>query len=302
MDEIDNLLEQFKQKAENTIKKTVEDYPDFKQMELEYCALINEGNSIRGMILKHPENCDKSTYMVLTKQVAYNYVDKIRGRYSALQLVPLLITKLFDEYKKRLEMFKKEENYPELINLNEQMYVFSNRYIYRKNIADILYQKYKNFKQAREIYQEIEKENPKDAEYWNNYAEICAEYEDKEKQKYCLKQKEIYELKSKVQKLIDDKKYDEAIKIDEKLFKLTDNYQYKLDIANIFAICKENHSKAIKIYKECESKMKENKDYWYQFSDIYLHKKNYYKQVLCLQKAIDIELSEPEEETPEAGV
>ena len=48
--------------------------------------------------------------------------------------------------------------------------------------------------------------------------------------------------------------------------------------------------------------MKENKDYWYQFSDIYLHKKNYYKQVLCLQKAIDIELSEPEEETPEAGV
>ena len=92
MDEIDNLLEQFKQKAENTIKKTVEDYPDFKQMELEYCALINEGNSIRGMILKHPENCDKSTYMVLTKQVAYNYVDKIRGRFSALHLVPLLIT------------------------------------------------------------------------------------------------------------------------------------------------------------------------------------------------------------------
>lgn len=301
MEQIDNLLEQFKQKAETALEKKVEDYTDFKEMEAEYCALINEGNSIRNLILQHPENCENSTYLILTKQVAYNAVDKIRGRYSALQLVPLLSKKLFDIYKQRLEELKKEEKYPELINLNEQMYQFSKNYIYRKNIADILYQKYKNFKQAMEIYKEIEPEKPKEPEYWNNYAELNEEYEDFEKRDFCLKQKEIYELKTLVQKQIDDKDYDGAIKTDEKLFTLTEEYQYKLDIANIIGVCKENYGKAIKIYKEYEPKKGQDKNYWYQLSDLYMYKKNYYKQVLSIQKAINIELSEPDE-TSKVGV
>lgn len=301
MEDIDNLLEQFKQKAQAALEKNVEDYPSFKDLEKEYFELINEGNSISKMILQHPEICDHSTYLILTKRVAYNFVDKIRGRYSALQLVPDITRKLFSLYKKRLEELKKEENYPDLINLNEQMYQFSKRYVYRKNIADILYQKYKNFKQAMEIYQEIEPENPKDPEYWNNYAELNEVYKNFEKRDFCLKQKEIHTLKKSVQKLIDEKDYDGAIKLDENLFALTQDYQYKLDIANIIAVCQLKPDKAIKMYKEFEPQKGSDKNYWYQLSDIYLQKKNYYKQVLCLQKAIDIELSEPEVNS-EAGV
>ena len=52
MEDIDNKLEQFREKAETTIKKNLEDYPDFKTMELEYCSLINEGNSIRSLVVK----------------------------------------------------------------------------------------------------------------------------------------------------------------------------------------------------------------------------------------------------------
>ena len=99
---------------------------------------------------------------------------------------------------------------------------------------------------------------------------------------------------------IDKKDYTKALKNDVKGLKIGVPKEFFGEGIN--EEVKESLENAIKIYKECESKMKENKDYWYQFSDIYLHKKNYYKQVLCLQKAIDIELSEPEEETPEAGV
>lgn len=301
MEDIDNLLEQFKQKAEAALEKKVEDYPSFKDLEKEYFDLINEGNLISKKILENPENCDNSTYLILTRRVAYNFVDKIRGRYSALQLVPDITKKLFSIYRERMKKLTEEENYPELIRLNEQMYQFSKRYFYRKNIADILYQKYQNFKQAMEIYQEIEPEKPKDPEYWSNYAELCQEYDELEKRDYCLKQKEIFELKKSVQKLIDDKDYDDAIKLDERLFDLTEDYQYKLDIANIIAVCKLQPDKAIKMYKEYQPKKGDDKNYWYQLSDIYLQKKNYYKQVLCLQKAINIELSEPEEKS-EAGV
>lgn len=295
MEEIDNILEQFKQKAETVLDKKKEDYPDFKTMELEYCGLINEGNSIRNMVLQNPESCDNSTYLILTKQVAYNRVDKIRGRFAALQFVPMLSKKLFECYKEQLDVLKKEENYPELINLNEQMYRFSKKYTYRKNIADILYQKYKNFKQAMEIYQEIEPQDPEDAEYWKNYAELNEEYENFEKRDYCLKKSQVNELNSGIQKLLDDEKFDEAIKVDEKLFDLTGDYRYKLAIANIIGICKNDLNKAIKIYKEYESKRGDDKNYWYQLSELYKKKQNYYRQVLSLQKAIDIELSEPEE-------
>jgi len=301
MEEIDKLLEQFKQKADSALEKNVEDYQDFKAMEVEYCSLINEGNSIRNMILQHPEGCENSTYLILTKQVAYNAVDKIRGKYSALQLVPDLIKKLFDIYKQRLEEFKKEEKYPEIINLNEQMYIFSQKYIYRKNIADILYQKYKNYKQAMEIYQEIELQKPEEPEYWNNYAELNEEYGNSEKRDYCLTQKEICELKKTVQKQLDDEDYDGAIKTDEKLFNLTQDYKYKLDIANIIGVCKLDLSKAIKMYKEYEPQKGNDKNYWYQLSDLYMKKENWYRQVLSIQKAIDIELSEPDE-TSGAGV
>ena len=294
MEDIDNKLEQFREKAETTIKKNLEDYPDFKTMELEYCSLINEGNSIRSLVLQNPELCDNSTYLILTKQVAYNRVGKIRGRFAALQLVPLLSKKLFENYKSQLEVLQKEENYPELINLNEQMYRFSNKYIYRKNIADILYQKYKNFKQAMEIYNEIEPQEPEDAEYWKNYAELNEEYENFEKRDECLKKSQVYGLNSGIQKLLDDEKFDEAIKVDEQLFDLTGDYRYKLAIANIIGICKNDLNKAVKIYKENESNSGNDKNYWYQLSDLYKRKKNYYRQVLSLQKAIDIELSEPE--------
>lgn len=293
---IDKLLEGYRQKGEAALVKEEKDYPSFAEMEKEYCALINEGNSIRTQILQNPDYCDDSTRMVLANEVK-GFVNGLRGKFKPLALVFLLSKKLYGIYKERLEEAKKNDDDNEYINLNEQLFKFSNKYEYHKNIADLLYQKYKNFKQAMELYKEIEpqaKEN--DVEFWNNYAELNAEYENIEKRDYCLMKKQIAQLKNDVKVELDKKDYKQAIKKYEELFKLTNDYSYQKEIANIYAVCFENVKKAINIYKSLEKQFENDANYWFQLSSLYEYNNNYYREVLCIKKAIDIELKEPEGE------
>ncbi len=296
MENIDKLLQDYSQKGEAALVKELKDYPSFADMEKEYCALINEGNLIRTQIIQNPDCCDDSTRMVLSNEVE-GFIEGLRGKFRPLTLVFLLSKKLYNLYQTRLEEAKKNNDDNEYINLNEQLFNFSKKYVYHKNIADLLYQKYKNFKQAMELYKEIEpqaKEN--DVEFWNNYAELNAEYENFEKRDYCLRKKHIAQLKNDVKAELDKKNHKQAIKKYEELFKLTNDYSYQKEIANIYAVCFEDIKKAIKIYKSLEPQLKNDANYWFQLSSLYEYNNNYYREVLCIKKAIDIELKEPEGE------
>lgn len=296
MENIDKLLQDYRQKGEAALVKELKDYPSFADMEKEYCALINEGNLIRTQIIQNPDCCDDSTRMVLSNEVE-GFIEGLRGKFKPLTLVFLLSKKLYNLYQTRLEEAKKNNDDNEYINLNEQLFNFSKKYVYHKNIADLLYQKYKNFKQAMELYKEIEpqaKEN--DVEFWNNYAELNAEYENFEKRDYCLRKKHIAQLKIDVKAELDKKNHKQAIKKYEELFKLTNDYSYQKEIANIYAVCFEDIKKAIKIYKSLEPQLKNDANYWFQLSSLYEYNNNYYREVLCIKKAIDIELKEPEGE------
>lgn len=293
-EEIEKLLADYRLRGEAALVKEEKDYPSFKDLEKDYCALINEGNSIRVKILQNPDCCDKSTYMVLTNEVK-GFVQGLRGKFKPLALVFLLTQRLYQFYKQKLEEAVNAGCDEEVINFNEQLYNLSKKYIYRKNIADLLYQKYKNFKQAIEIYKEIESSvDDKDYEYWKNYAELNAEYENFEKRDFCMTKYKIAKLKSDVKKVLDDKDYEKAINLYEELFSNTGDYSYKKEIANIYAVCYMDIKKAIKIYHSLEEQFGSDSMYWFQLSSLYEYNKNYYKEVLCIKKAIDIELSKPE--------
>ena len=45
--------------------------------------------------------------------------------------------------------------------------------------------------------------NEEDIEFWNNYAELNAEYDNTEKQKYCLTKKKIAQLKKDIKTELD---------------------------------------------------------------------------------------------------
>lgn len=296
MENIDNLLEEYRAKGEAALVKEIKDYPSFGDMERDYCNLINEGNSIRNLILQTPECCDDSTRTVLNNELE-GFTEGLRGKFKTLTLVFLLSEKLYKIYKEKLEEAKNNNDDNEYININEQLFRFSKKYVYHKNIADLLYQKYKNFKQAMELYKEMEPvANEEDIEFWNNYAELNAEYDNSEKQKYCLTKKKIAQLKKDIKTELDNKEYKQAIKKYEELFKTTNDYSYKKDIANVYAIFFQDIKKAIKIYKSIEQNFENDANYWFQLSSLYEYNNNYYQEVLCIKKAIDIELKEPEGE------
>jgi len=296
MDDIDRLLKDYRQRGEASLKKEAGDYSSFKEMEADYCSLINEGNAIRKKILQTPDCCDVSTYRVLTNEVA-GFTAGLRGKFKPLTMVFIFTQRLYDAYQKQLEEAEKSGNDEAIISLNEQLYNFTQKYIYRKNIADILYKKYKNFKQAMEIYEQIEPSvDDKDYEYWQNYAELNAEYEKYEKRDYCIHQAQLCKIKAEIKKNLDDKDYKAAIKKYENLFNITKDYTCKKEIANIYAVFFKDIKKAIKIYRSLEPELKSDAQYWYQLSSLYEYNENYYREVLCLKKAIDIELGEPETE------
>lgn len=97
-----------------------------------------------------------------------------------------------------------------------------------------------------------------------------------------------------VPKLLQDKKYQEAINIYEQMFKFSGNYWYKKEVANIYYQIFGEVKKALEIYESIEPFLANTADYWWQFSEIQAANNNVFRQVLCIQKAINIELASME--------
>lgn len=93
-----------------------------------------------------------------------------------------------------------------------------------------------------------------------------------------------------VKTLIADKEYEEAINIYEQMFKFSGDWWYKKEIANIHYQIFDNIPKAMEIYGQVLPHMSGNADFWWQLSELHEKSNNFFKQVLCMQKAINIEL------------
>ncbi len=92
-----------------------------------------------------------------------------------------------------------------------------------------------------------------------------------------------------VEQLKNEQKYEEAINIYEQMFKFSKDYKYLQYIANIkFAIFHEVQE-CFDIYKDIEIHLYNDKDFWWQFSDVYNAKQDIFNQILCIQKALNLE-------------
>ncbi|MBP3820720.1 hypothetical protein J6G99_03645 [bacterium] len=92
--------------------------------------------------------------------------------------------------------------------------------------------------------------------------------------------------------LLSRQDYAYAINIYEQMFKFTHNYNYKLEIANIYYLKLNNQRKSYEIYKEIEPYMENNLRFLYGFSELYKYFGNYFKQMLYIKKAIEAEAEE----------
>ena len=89
--------------------------------------------------------------------------------------------------------------------------------------------------------------------------------------------------------LIDECNYIDAIKICERIYNLTGNSIFILSISDIYLKKLRQPDQSLKILKSAEPQMSKIALYWWTLADVYMAFKNYYNQVLCMQKAIEIE-------------
>ena len=73
------------------------------------------------------------------------------------------------------------------------------------------------------------------------------------------------------------------------MFNFSRNPLYKQQIANIKYQIFNEIEESYLIYKELEEPMTNDKNFWWQFSDIYKAKNDIYNQVLCIKNALDLE-------------
>lgn len=90
--------------------------------------------------------------------------------------------------------------------------------------------------------------------------------------------------------LITNKKFHQAINIFEQMYKDTGNYIFKKDIANIYLVALNNSQKCFEIYKEIEPYFEKDSRFWWEYSETYKIYGDYFNQLLCIKKAISIEM------------
>ena len=289
MDDLDLRLANYKNKAEELLASDLSSFKSLYDIEVVYFKVINEGTSIRSYILEHPECCDKQSYLVLNNNI--NEPTYLKDKFKSLSLNIYLSQKLFEFYQEYVKLYKENGDDSKLISMYERLFNLTKNTLYKKMIADLLYQKYKNYKQALEIYASIEGTRDTDVSYGQNYSEILKEYGNSDKMTICNEKAYILSSKEKVDRMLADIMYIEDIKVYEDLFKHTHDYNYKKDIANIYAVCLFKFKKAVRIYKSIEKYLGNDSNYWFQLSEVYECNKDFYNEVLCIQKALSIELN-----------
>ena len=89
--------------------------------------------------------------------------------------------------------------------------------------------------------------------------------------------------------LVKNKNFNLAIRIYNQMYAFTGNPFYKKEIANIHLKAFGDYKKCFEIYKEIEPLMEKSPHFWWEFSEVYLIGKDYFNQVLCMQRAVKLE-------------
>ncbi len=191
MSDLDKRLEEYKRNCEEIKSK---EFKNFGELENEYCKLINEGNQIRRYIIDNPEECDENSYKVLTNQTTDPSV--IDEKFKCLFNIVFLTRDLFGKYTEYVQQLIQKKDFKEAINIYEQMFRLSGNYIYKKEIANIHYQIFGDFKKAYEIYESIEPFLKNIPEYWWQFSEIQSANKNIFRQVLCIQKAIELELAS----------------------------------------------------------------------------------------------------------
>ena len=181
MSDLDKKLEEYQKNCEEIKTK---EFKNFGELEKEYCNLINEGNQIRKYIIENPSECDENSYKVLTNQASDPSI--IDDKYKCLFNIVFLTRDLFGKYTEYVQQLIQKKDFKEAVNIYEQMFKLSGNYIYKKEIANIHYQIFKDFNTALKIYEEIEPFLSNSAEYWWQFSEIQAANKNIFRQVLCI--------------------------------------------------------------------------------------------------------------------
>lgn len=295
---MENFEQKLKEYAEKCESLKEQEFENFGHFEHTYCNLINEGSALRQHLLQNPEICDKKTILVLTNQV--NDISLIDEKFKSLTNILQLTVTLLQKYSEYVQTLLTEQKFEEAIKIYNQMYNFTRNPIYKKNIAEIYCLNLGDYDKALETFNSIHTYAINNSQFCRLYAKIYAYKSDVENSVLYNKKADELDMITQAKSFLTKEDYTEAINVYDNLFALTNNYEYQIEIANIHAVCLSDVKKALSIYKKFEKELENNAKYWWQLSQLYENKNNQYRQVLCIQKAVKLELKEIE--TKEASV
>ena len=92
-----------------------------------------------------------------------------------------------------------------------------------------------------------------------------------------------------IEEFINNKNFEKAIEIYEKLYKLTKDLDFKKIITEIYFNEFNGIEKGLEYYKQCENEFADCARFYWIFSELYKNLGDYYSQVYCIQKAVEIE-------------
>ncbi len=269
------------------------EFSSFGELETEYCALINEGGAIRKDILNNPSQIDKKSLLVLTNQV--QSISLLDNKYMPLLNILKLTSDLMQKYTDYVDKLLKQQDYIQAVNIYRQMYKLNKNYYFMMQIAKIWYENLDDVQKALEVCEEVGTDLiERNRDFCELYSKILAKSGDGTKSELYLLKTEIADYKKEINDALNAKNWDKAVELYEKMFDITGDYMYKIEIANIWACCYQGVDKALEMYKSLEKYLSDNPQYWYQISDLYEYFNDSYMAVLCLQKGIKLDLKELE--------
>lgn len=105
-----------------------------------------------------------------------------------------------------------------------------------------------------------------------------------------LKSALMQNYKTYVKELMQKQDYKTAMNVYKNMFFFTHDYYYKKEIANLYLREYNDFTSCFSIYKECEPHLADKSYFWFEFSEVYRLMRDYFNQVKCMQKAINIEM------------
>jgi tetratricopeptide (TPR) repeat protein len=105
----------------------------------------------------------------------------------------------------------------------------------------------------------------------------------------------ITNYKKLIPQLMQDREYEQVISVYERMFNFTHDYEYCIFLADVYLKGLTNPQKSLEIYKKIEPYVSNNLNFLWGISDVYFILRDYYHQCIYLQKAIELQLKNGEE-------